>query len=81
MSIQQLEKLIDEPKMGTVMDKTRALMVLYLSRPTLGAEKLTEVQQRLCEKYRDEDVSGLAYLQRLASIRNMAMPQVQHHLL
>jgi len=75
-SIQQLEKLIDDPKMGTVMDKTRALMVLYLSKPTLGAEKLTEVQQRLCEKNRDADVSGLAYLQHLASIRQM-MPQVQ----
>mmetsp|Transcript_43192 Transcript_43192/g.78567 ORF Transcript_43192/g.78567 Transcript_43192/m.78567 type:complete len:621 (-) Transcript_43192:92-1954(-) len=76
-SIQQLEKLIDDPKMGTVMDKTRALMVLYLSKPTLATEKLKELQDRLCEKNRDADVSGLAYLQHLASIRNMAMPQVQ----
>eukprot|EP00403_Amphidinium_massartii_P003614 CAMPEP_0178378808 /NCGR_PEP_ID=MMETSP0689_2-20121128/4616_1 /TAXON_ID=160604 /ORGANISM="Amphidinium massartii, Strain CS-259" /LENGTH=604 /DNA_ID=CAMNT_0019998887 /DNA_START=11 /DNA_END=1822 /DNA_ORIENTATION=- len=76
-SIQQLEKLIDDPKVGTTLDKTRALMVLYLSKPTLQPEKLKELQDRLCEKNRDADVSGLAYLQHLASIRNMTLPQVQ----
>jgi len=39
-SVAELEKLIRDNGRGTVMDKTRALMVLYLSKPSIQDAQL-----------------------------------------
>eukprot|EP00747_Dinoflagellata_sp_TGD_P182700 gnl/TRDRNA2_/TRDRNA2_37044_c0_seq1.p1 gnl/TRDRNA2_/TRDRNA2_37044_c0~~gnl/TRDRNA2_/TRDRNA2_37044_c0_seq1.p1 ORF type:complete len:645 (-),score=118.27 gnl/TRDRNA2_/TRDRNA2_37044_c0_seq1:32-1966(-) len=73
-SAKELEQLLGEAQKGTQMDKARALMVLYLSKPTLAPAQLESLAETLAAN--GGDVSGLRYLQHLASIRNMTAPSL-----
>mmetsp|Transcript_69130 Transcript_69130/g.202434 ORF Transcript_69130/g.202434 Transcript_69130/m.202434 type:complete len:645 (+) Transcript_69130:116-2050(+) len=73
-SVQQLEKLLGDTRQGTVMDMTRALMVLYLSKPSITEAQLTGLMEAL--QGNGGDTSGVRYLQHLASIRNMMVPNL-----
>jgi len=71
-SISQVEALFGDTEKGTALDKTRALMVLYLTKPSITSAQmqgLIEGLQRL-----GGDASGISYLEHLASIRNMTAP-------
>lgn len=59
---------------GTIIDKTRALMVLYLTKPSISQTQLQGLIEAL--QASNGDASGLAYLQYAASIRNMMVPSL-----
>eukprot|EP00927_Polykrikos_kofoidii_P065681 TRINITY_DN61412_c0_g1_i1.p1 TRINITY_DN61412_c0_g1~~TRINITY_DN61412_c0_g1_i1.p1 ORF type:complete len:655 (-),score=92.91 TRINITY_DN61412_c0_g1_i1:358-2268(-) len=71
-SVSQLEQLIGESDAGTPMDKTRALMVLYLTKPSLTSAQMQSLTDALREA--GGDTSGVSYLQHLASLKNMMAP-------
>merc|ERR1712217_673141 len=73
-SCSELEKLIKGKEKGTILDKTRALMVLYLTKPSISQTQLQGLIEAL--QASNGDASGLAYLQHLASIRNMMVPSL-----
>jgi len=70
-SIKAMEELLSETQKGTLLDKTRALMCLYLSKPTVEQAKLQGLIEALASA--GGDVDGMNYLQHLASIRNMSI--------
>lgn len=71
-AISEMEKLLAVSQKGTTLDKTRALMVLYLTKPSLTSAQLTQLTEALSEV--KGDVSGIKYLQHLASFRSMSAP-------
>lgn len=71
-SISQVEAMFADSQKGTVLDKTRALMVLYLTKPSITAAQmqgLIEGLQRV-----GGDTSGISYLQHLSSVWSMMAP-------
>jgi hypothetical protein len=80
-SIKGMEELMSDTQKGTMIDKLRALMCLYLSKPTIEEAKLQGLIDALAAAGAGSDVDGMAhhgmaYLRHLASIRNMSMPSV-----
>jgi len=73
-SISQLEQLMQDGQRGTIADKTRALMVLYLTKPSMSAPQVHGLIDAL--QASNGDASGMKYLQHLASIRNMTAPSL-----
>mmetsp|Transcript_99506 Transcript_99506/g.310719 ORF Transcript_99506/g.310719 Transcript_99506/m.310719 type:complete len:646 (+) Transcript_99506:124-2061(+) len=73
-SVSQLEQLLGDKQRGTVLDKTRALMVLYLTKPSISSAQLQGLTEAL--QAANGDTSGVSYLQHLASIRNMMVPNL-----
>lgn len=73
-SITQCEQLLASDRKGTMLDKTRAMMVLYLSKPSISSAQLRGLGEAL--RNAGGEASGLDYLQHLASIRNMAVPSL-----
>merc|ERR1712178_311424 len=54
-SIKAMEELLSEPQKGTLLDKTRALMCLYLSKPSLEPAKLQALIEGLATAGADVD--------------------------
>ncbi|CAK0809762.1 unnamed protein product, partial [Prorocentrum cordatum] len=71
-SVSQLEQLFPDSQRGSRDDKTRALMSLYLSKPSIPPAQLQALKEALTRAGGDE--AGIAYLEHLSSIRNMMMP-------
>jgi len=71
-SVTQLEQLLNASEKGTAVDKLRALMALVLTKNNVDPQKLQSLLEAL--EGMGGDASGVKYLQRLAQIRNMAMP-------
>lgn len=71
-SVSQLEQLFPDGERGNPVDKTRALMSLYLTKPSITSAQLQGLIEALQKAGGDE--SGLSYLQHLSSIRNMMAP-------
>lgn len=74
-SIKAMDELLSDSQKGTLLDKTRALMCLYLSKPSIEPAKLQGLIEALGNAGGDTD--GMAYLQHLASIRSMSMAGLQ----
>uniref|UniRef100_A0A7S2IYM0 Uncharacterized protein n=1 Tax=Zooxanthella nutricula TaxID=1333877 RepID=A0A7S2IYM0_9DINO len=72
-SIGQVEQLLTDGQKGTVLDKTRALMALYLSKPSMPPAQLSGLIEAL--QNIGGDVSGIRYLQHLSSMKNMVASQ------
>lgn len=72
VSVSQLEQVLTDSGQGTILDKTRALLVLYLTKQSLDSSKLQALVEAL--EACGGDASGIAYLQHLASIRSMMVP-------
>jgi len=72
-SIKSMDELLSESQKGTLLDKTRALMCLYLAKPTIETAKLQGLIEGL--QSAGGDVDGMTYLQHLSSIRSMSQPQ------
>lgn len=70
-AISQLEELLKDPH-GTCVDKTRAAMVLYLSKSSISASQFAGIVEALNSC--GGDAAGLVYLQHLSSVRNMSLP-------
>eukprot|EP00927_Polykrikos_kofoidii_P061394 TRINITY_DN5622_c0_g1_i1.p1 TRINITY_DN5622_c0_g1~~TRINITY_DN5622_c0_g1_i1.p1 ORF type:complete len:638 (-),score=82.44 TRINITY_DN5622_c0_g1_i1:285-2198(-) len=68
-SITQLEELIADKDAGTPLDKARALMVLYLTKPSMTPSQLQGVTEAL--RANGGDTAGVSFLQHLASIKNV----------
>jgi len=68
-SITQVEQLLDDSHSGTLMDKTRALMILYLTKPSMTSAQLDALLEGLQKL--GGDASGIAYLKHLSSMKNM----------
>jgi len=73
-SVAELDKLFSEDAKGTVLDKTRALMVLYLTKPSMTPQQLESLIAGL-EKI-DGDAAPLKFLQHQSSIRNMTAASI-----
>jgi len=73
-SVSQLLELMKDPQRGTIADKTRALMALYLSKPSITSAQLQSLIDALSGN--GGDSAGVAYLQHLASIRSMSIPSL-----
>jgi len=71
-SVKELDQLLSEAQKGTSLDKTRALMVFYLTKPSIPAAQLATLTDALSAA--NGFVSGLAYLQQLNSIQNLMVP-------
>jgi len=67
--ISEIEGRLSSSQKGTLMDKTRALMCLYLSKQSMTPDQIQQLTDAL-EKA-GGDASGLAYLQQVAKVRNM----------
>merc|ERR1719162_1486386 len=74
-SIKAMDELLSDSQKGTLLDKTRALMCLYLSKPSIEPAKLQGLIEALGNAGGDTD--GMAYFQHLASIRSMSMAGLQ----
>lgn len=70
--ISEIEARLSSSQKGTLMDKTRALMVLYLSKQSMTPAQIQQLNDAL-EKA-GGDAAGLAYLQQVAKVRNMSAP-------
>merc|ERR1712139_38543 len=70
-SIKSMEELLSAEQKGTLMDKTRALMCLYLSKPSIEQAKLQGLIDGL--EASGGDVDGMKYLKHLSTIRSMSM--------
>mmetsp|Transcript_6682 Transcript_6682/g.17027 ORF Transcript_6682/g.17027 Transcript_6682/m.17027 type:complete len:642 (-) Transcript_6682:41-1966(-) len=70
-SITALSELITDGS-GTVLDKTRALMVLYMTKPSITPAQLQGLMDGL--QAINGDVSGMNYLKHLTSMRSMMAP-------
>jgi hypothetical protein len=72
-SCSQLQALLGRQDGGTLVDKTRALMCLYLTKPSIASDpKLAGLVTALREA--GGDTSGLDFLQHLGSIQSMMGP-------
>merc|ERR1711964_583384 len=72
-SCSQLQEILADQARGTLVDKTRALMCLYLTKPSIASDpKLPGLITALREA--GGDTSGLDYLQHLGSIQSMMAP-------
>jgi len=74
-SVSQMEQLLSSRQKGTAMDKLRALMVLYLTKPNISSAQMQTLLDAL--QAVGGDASGISYLQHLTSIRNMMVPTLQ----
>lgn len=74
-SVSEMKQLLSASQKGSVLDKTRALMVLYLTKPSISSAQMQELVD-LLQKLDRGDTSGLSYLQHLSSIRNMTVPSL-----
>jgi hypothetical protein len=71
-SCSQLQELLGRQDGGTLVDKTRALMCLYLTKPSIASDpKLPALVTALREA--GGDTSGLDFLQHLGSMQSMMM--------
>jgi len=70
-SISQMEQLLKEDSKGTTLDKTRALMVLYLTKPSISPGQLQGLLDALQKL--GGDTYGVAYLRQLSSMKSMMM--------
>eukprot|EP00923_Selenidium_pygospionis_P053464 GHVN01092658.1.p1 GENE.GHVN01092658.1~~GHVN01092658.1.p1 ORF type:complete len:644 (-),score=112.77 GHVN01092658.1:42-1973(-) len=57
---------------ATVADKTRALMCLYLAKPTMTLQQVTELRQLLVEAGGNNNTRPLDYLLHLDSLKSMS---------
>lgn len=73
-SVSDMEKLLNDSGKGTILDKTRALMVLYLTKPSVTPQQLEGLIGALQAK--DGDPSGLSYLRYLSGIQGMSVPSL-----
>lgn len=73
-SIGQVEQLLAEGQKGSVLDKTRALMVLYVTKPSMTSAQLDGLVDGLQKL--GGDSSGIRYLQQLLSMKNMTMQSI-----
>jgi len=73
-SIAALTELMADAQQGTVLDKTRALMVLYLTKPSITPAQLQGLIDGL--QAISGDTSGMSYLKYLSSMRNMTAPNL-----
>jgi len=71
-SISQLQEIINDKQRGTLADKTRALMVLYLTKPSITSAQLQPLVEAL--NAAGGDTNGVTYLEHLTNIRNMMAP-------
>lgn len=71
-SVAQLEQLLNDRQKGTAVDKTRALMVLCLTKPGITEAQLQGLRDAL--QAAGGDVSGLLFLDHLSKMRNMMTP-------
>lgn len=71
-SVSELKAMLSDSHQGTVIDKTRALMLLCLARPTLGEAQLQELADAL--EGITGDTSGIAYVLQTASAGRSAVP-------
>lgn len=70
-SVSQLEDVIaDSTSGGTVNDKTRSLMVLYLTKPAMPEAQLDRLLDALSNC--NGDLSGVMFLKKLVGARNLA---------
>jgi len=76
-SIKAVEELFSGSQKGTLLDKTRALMCLYLSKSSMSAAQLQGLREALANAGGNDLLPGLAFLEHLASMRNMQMPGLQ----
>merc|ERR1712032_369133 len=66
-SVSQLRELLSDREKGTCLDKTRALMLLYLAKPAIAEKgQLDELVELL--QASGGDASGLLFLQHLANM-------------
>mmetsp|Transcript_128581 Transcript_128581/g.274239 ORF Transcript_128581/g.274239 Transcript_128581/m.274239 type:complete len:653 (-) Transcript_128581:42-2000(-) len=73
-SVSELEELLNDRQRGTILDKTRALMVLYLTKPSMTPSQLQGLIDAL--EASNGDALGIAYLRHLLGIRNMMVPSL-----
>lgn len=73
-SISDLERLLQDGERGTLLDKTRALMVLYLTKQSITPTQLQGLLDALSAA--GGDPSGIYHLKHMASIRNMTVPSM-----
>lgn len=73
-SVSQLEQLLNTKSKGTALDKLRTLMVLYLTKSNITQQQLNTLTSGL--QAIGGDVSGLSFLQHLASLRNLMVPSL-----
>jgi len=71
-SIGQIEALYEGVGKGTLSDKTRAMMVLYLLKPHMTVEQQKTLTDMLESK--GGSSAGMQYLQHLMTIRNLTSP-------
>merc|ERR1712226_444434 len=74
-SVTQMNEVLTENGSGTILDKTRALMLLYLAKPSIvekgQLDGLIEALQGL-----GGNADGLRYLQHLKSMNNFSAPSL-----
>merc|ERR1719198_2002816 len=70
-SVKAMEELLSEAQKGTLLDKTRALMCLYLSKPSIEQAKLQGLIEGLAAA--GGEIDAMTYLQHLSSIRSMSV--------
>jgi hypothetical protein len=67
-SVSEFQRLLDdESQRGTVLDKTRALMMLYLAHPSIPVQRLADVLQA-----KGGDISAICYLGHLMGMKKLA---------
>merc|ERR1712137_974127 len=72
-SVSELSEVLNAAERGTVMDKTRALMLLYLAKPQVAeGAQLDELIEALQAK--GGDASGVRYLQHVKSMNSFKAP-------
>lgn len=71
-SVSELKAMLSDSHQGTVIDKTRAVMLLCLARPTLGEAQLRELVDALAGI--TGDTSGIEYVLQTASAGRSAVP-------
>ncbi|CEL95466.1 unnamed protein product [Vitrella brassicaformis CCMP3155] len=69
--VSQMEAFIKHSTRGTLVDKTRALLVLYLLRQNIPKQQLSALSDALTAA--GASTAALDYLQNLASIKSMQM--------
>lgn len=74
-SVSQLGEVLNDKERGTIVDKTRALMLLYLAKPSIAEKgQLDGLVDAL--QANSGDASGLHYLQHLASMNSFKAPSL-----
>lgn len=72
-SVTQMEELLADKQKGTLLDKTRALMVLYLTKPSIGGGASGALQGLLDILHAQHaDTAGFSFLRRLPAVQAAA---------